>query len=90
MKQLLFTALLAMQSLFNADAQKFDNVTWTTELKQNGCDAELIFTATIADGWYIYSQNQPNDNAKINPMITVRFLLHSPLRKAMVISAMVK
>jgi len=72
MKQLLFTALLAMQSLFNADAQKFDNVTWTTELKQNGCDAELIFTATIADGWYIYSQNQPNDNGPIPSSFTFK------------------
>ena len=43
------------------DPQKFGHTSWTFTVKQNGCEAELIATATIDDGWYIYSQFQPKD-----------------------------
>jgi thiol:disulfide interchange protein DsbD len=65
MKKLLLSALMAITGVLHADAQKFDNVTWSFEVVQKGCEAELIATATIADGWYIYSQNQPNTDGPI-------------------------
>ncbi|MFZ5552676.1 MAG: thioredoxin family protein [Bacteroidota bacterium] len=49
----------------NSNAQKFDNVTWSYSVNQKGCEAELVFTATIEEGWYIYSQFQPNADGPI-------------------------
>lgn len=70
MRRMLVAAFAFLQFHATLDAQKFDNVTWSTELKQNGCEAELIFTATIADGWYIYSQFQPNSDGPIPTAFT--------------------
>lgn len=41
---------------------------WSYSVKQNGCEAELIATATIDDNWYIYSQFQPDENGP-NPTV---------------------
>lgn len=51
-------------------AQQFDHVNWSYSVTQNGCDAELVFTATIDDGWYIYSQFQPNGDGPIPTAFT--------------------
>lgn len=47
------------------DPQKLGHTTWSYSVKQNGCEAELIATATIDDGWYIYSQFQPNEDGPV-------------------------
>jgi len=47
------------------DPQKLGHTTWSYSVKQNGCEAELIATAMIDDGWYIYSQFQPNEDGPI-------------------------
>src|SRR3989344_8163490 len=62
-KLLILKLFVASSSL--GYAQKFNNVTWSYSMTQKDCDVELIFTATIADGWYIYSQFQPNSDGPI-------------------------
>ena len=62
-KLLILKLFVASSSL--GYAQKFNNVTWTYSMTQKDCDVELTFTATIADGWYIYSQFQPNSDGPI-------------------------
>jgi thiol:disulfide interchange protein len=47
------------------DPQKLGHTSWSYSIKQNGCEAELIATAMIDDGWYIYSQFQPNEDGPI-------------------------
>lgn len=62
-KLFLVKILIAVSSL--GFAQKFNNVTWSYSMTQKDCEVELTFTATIADGWYIYSQFQPNTDGPI-------------------------
>lgn len=50
---------------FAPDPQKLGHTSWSYSIKQNGCEAELLATATIDDGWYIYSQFQPNEDGPI-------------------------
>jgi thiol:disulfide interchange protein len=47
------------------DPQKLGHTSWSYSIKQNGCEAELMATATIDDGWYIYSQFQPNEDGPV-------------------------
>lgn len=70
MKNFLLSALLLFQTVNPAQAQKFDNVVWSYDVKQNGCEAELTFTAVIEEGWYIYSQFQPNADGPIPTAFT--------------------
>ncbi len=50
---------------FAPDPQKLGHTSWSYSIKQNGCEAELLATATIDDDWYIYSQFQPNEDGPI-------------------------
>lgn len=67
----IFHSLFVAMNFFLASApttpepQKLGHTAWSYTVKQNGCDAELIATATIDDGWYIYSQFQPNEDGPI-------------------------
>ncbi len=45
--------------------QKLGHTDWSYSVKQNGCEAELIAIAKIDEGWYIYSQFQPNEDGPI-------------------------
>ncbi len=67
-KVLLFTfALFATSSLF----AQFNPVKWSYEAKwvAEG-EYDLIFTAHISDGWYVYSQNLESDDGPIPTSFT--------------------
>ncbi|TNF24492.1 MAG: thiol:disulfide interchange protein, partial [Bacteroidetes bacterium] len=57
MRYSVMTLLLAV--LTSAlQAQLFDPVKWKTETKRlSATEAELVFSATIEDGWHLYSQH---------------------------------
>ncbi len=62
-KVLLFAlALFATSAVF----AQLNPVKWSYEAKQvaDG-EYDLIFTANITDGWYVYSQNLPSDDGPI-------------------------
>ena len=64
MKKVLLFAL----ALFSTSAvfAQLNPVKWSYEAKQVSDDQyDLIFTATITDGWYIYSQNLESDEGPI-------------------------
>lgn len=59
-KGLLF-CFLAHFFLFNLHAQELEPVTWEHSVKKiSNSEFELIFTAEIEDGWYMYSQEEPD------------------------------
>ena len=62
-KVLLFTlALFASSAVFS----QLNPVKWSYEAKQVAAgEYDLIFTANITDGWYVYSQNLPSDDGPI-------------------------
>ncbi len=56
---LLFWLVMIASSLF-ANAQIVDPVKWTFRAERTSeSEASVVFTATIDDGWYLYSQNLP-------------------------------
>ena len=64
-RKILFT-LWALVIAITADAQLVDPVHFTSELKTgNGAEAEIVFHATIDNGWHVYSteigQNGPTE-----------------------------
>ena len=64
--RLLLLALLSMASLF---AQK--PVKWSFSTKDAGnCQVDLIFTASIDDGWYTYSQFLESDEGPVATSFT--------------------
>ena len=55
MKKILFIVVLVFPTLLFS--QIFNPVTWEFSKKDlGGGDYELIFKASIEDGWYLYSQ----------------------------------
>ena len=55
MKKIIFT-ILALVMALAVEAQLVDPVHFTSELKTgNGAEAEIVFHATIDDGWHVYS-----------------------------------
>lgn len=52
---LLFFILLSVLT----QAQIIEPIKWTTESEQNGNEVELIFKASIDDGWHLYDTNLP-------------------------------
>ena len=55
MKKIIFT-ILALVMVLAAKAQLVDPVHFTSELKTGkGAEAEIVFHATIDDGWHVYS-----------------------------------
>ncbi|MEZ5104445.1 MAG: cytochrome c biogenesis protein CcdA [Draconibacterium sp.] len=59
---LVFTTLLL-------NAQILNPTKWTFDSKQNGNEAELIFKATVEEGWHVYDINLP-DGGPIPTTIT--------------------
>ncbi len=57
---LIFLLSFLLFPLPPATAQIQQPVKWSYEIKQNGCEAELRFTARIDAGWHIYSQHTPD------------------------------
>lgn len=70
MKRLfLFFSFIVLIMVGKAQGQIFDPVSWETSYKQvSDTEFDLIFTATIEDGWVIYSQYLPE--ADIRPIPT--------------------
>jgi len=61
MKKLLFTLILLLATL-TANAQIMSPVKFTSAVKTGStAEAEIVFTATIADGWHVYSTNLGDD-----------------------------
>ena len=55
MKKIILT-ILALVMALAAEAQLVDPVHFTSELKTGkGAEAEIVFHATIDDGWHVYS-----------------------------------
>ncbi len=62
MKKISFTILIVCIGYFNAVAQILEPVKWTTSVKNSSAtEVELIATATIDEGWHLYSQTVPED-----------------------------
>lgn len=60
--------LLFVLALFatNAVFAQLNPVKWSYEAKKvSDGNYDLIFTANVTDGWYIYSQNLPSDDGPI-------------------------
>ena len=63
LKILLFLAVLLPLSSI---AQIYDPVNWTFSQKElSNNEFEVSFTATIEEGWHLYSQHLPNDDGPI-------------------------
>ncbi len=58
MKKITFILALVLLTLF-AYAQMVNPTTWTFDSKQNGNEVELIYTASIEDGWHLYDTYLP-------------------------------
>jgi Disulphide bond corrector protein DsbC len=66
MKNLLFAAAMAISASLAAQDQ--DPVKWTTELRpvQGSTNIyEMVFTATIESGWFLYSQHIEGEDGPI-------------------------
>lgn len=64
----LFAALIAVFSfsLAQVNAQVYDPVDWAFEvLEISDSEVELVFKATIEEGWHVYSQDLPSDEGPI-------------------------
>ncbi|WP_053977027.1 protein-disulfide reductase DsbD domain-containing protein [Mangrovimonas xylaniphaga] len=63
MKKIL--ALLVLCISFNASAQIFDPVKWSTSVvKISDTEYDLIATATIEEHWHLYSQDVPENGPR--------------------------
>ncbi|WP_179352749.1 protein-disulfide reductase DsbD family protein [Winogradskyella vidalii] len=61
-KKVFLLCLLAFSFSINLSSQVFDPVTWETKVKKvSNTEYDLISTATIDDGWHLYSQNVPEN-----------------------------
>lgn len=57
---------------FAVQAQVYDPVDWTFEVKHTGDEtAELIFSATIEEGWHVYATELPSDMGPIPTSVTL-------------------
>ncbi len=58
MKKISVTFILLL-SLLYVNAQMVNAISWTFDSKQNGNEAELIFSANIEEGWHLYDTDLP-------------------------------
>ena len=60
-KTLFMSLMLLLVCTVTCMAQMQDPVHFKSELKQiSGTEAEIVFTATIDDGWHVYSTDLPD------------------------------
>lgn len=57
MRKILFIA--SMFIAVNLSAQVIEPIKWNFEHRQNGREAELVFTATMEEGWHLYDTYLP-------------------------------
>ena len=69
MKKFIITLLFGLFA-FTGFTQIYDPVDWSYSVEQNGKEATLIFTATIEDGWHVYSQVLERDDGPIATEVT--------------------
>jgi thiol:disulfide interchange protein len=69
MKNLITTIILAFAA-FVAYSQVYDPVDWEYSVEQNGTEATLIFTASIEEGWHVYSQILESDDGPVATEVT--------------------
>ncbi len=59
-KHLLFPTLALLMLISGVNAQMMEPVKWSTSVKKtSNNEAELILTATMEEGWHLYSQDIP-------------------------------
>ena len=58
MKKITFVLALIVTTLF-VQAQIVNPTKWSFDSKQNGNEVDLIFEATIDDGWHLYDTDLP-------------------------------
>ncbi|WP_400077321.1 cytochrome c biogenesis protein CcdA [Winogradskyella sp. R77965] len=60
-KKVLLLCLLAICFSFNLYAQELEPVKWESSVEKiSETEFNLVFSATIDDGWYMYSQEEPD------------------------------
>ena len=69
MKNLITTIILAFAA-FVGYSQVYDPVDWEYSVEQNGTEATLIFTASIEEGWHVYSQILESDDGPVATEVT--------------------
>lgn len=66
LKRIIIITLFLISSLFRANAQIFDPVSWSYEVnKISDTEAELIIKAEIERGWHLYAINLPSNEGPI-------------------------
>ena len=61
-----FLSILLFISATISNAQIFNPVSWKTEVKElNNGTFELLMTASIEEGWHLYSQSLPSYDGPI-------------------------
>ena len=69
MKNFIASIILAL-SAFVGFSQVYDPVDWEYSVEQKGNEATLIFTATIEEGWHVYSQVLESEEGPIATEVT--------------------
>lgn len=64
--------LFFVLAVFSLKAQVYDPVDWTFEVKNtDDKNAELIFSATIEEGWHVYATELPSEMGPIPTSVTL-------------------
>jgi thiol:disulfide interchange protein DsbD len=64
--------LLFFLAAFSVHAQVYDPVDWTFEVENTGDNtADLVFSATIEEGWHVYATELPSDMGPIPTSVTL-------------------
>ncbi|MCZ4410275.1 protein-disulfide reductase DsbD family protein [Cryomorphaceae bacterium 1068] len=59
-------------AVFSLQAQVYDPVDWTFEVENTGeTSADLVFSATIEEGWHVYATELPSDMGPIPTSVTL-------------------
>ncbi len=64
--------LIFFLAAFSVHAQVYDPVDWTFEVENTGGNtADLVFSATIEEGWHVYATELPSDMGPIPTSVTL-------------------
>lgn len=65
-----FASIIFAFMAFVGFSQVYDPVDWEYSVEQNGTEATLIFTASIEEGWHVYSQILESDDGPVATEVT--------------------
>ncbi len=65
-----FASIIFAFMAFVGFSQVYDPVDWEYSVEQNGNEATLIFTASIEEGWHVYSQILESEDGPIATEVT--------------------